>query len=76
VRYENLRFDGHGRIVDFGVPRKTLNKIIESGTPFLTSGCPDCNRPYYNEKPGGSIFNFPKMPAVKEIREIEKAFRE
>ena len=76
VRHENLRFDDHGRIVDFGVSRKMLNKIIESGIPFLTSGCPDCNRPYYNEKPGGSIFNFPQMPTVEEIREIEKAFRE
>jgi biotin synthase len=76
VRYENLRFDDHWRIINFGVSRKALNKIVESGAPFLTSGCPDCNRPYYNEKPGGSIFNFPQMPTLEEIREIEKAFRE
>ncbi|HML03895.1 MAG TPA: radical SAM protein [Candidatus Bathyarchaeia archaeon] len=76
VRYENLRFDDHWRIVDFGVSRKKLSEIVESGKPFLTSGCPDCNRPYYNEKPGGSIFNFPQMPSVEEIREIEKAFGE
>jgi biotin synthase len=76
ARYENVRFDDDDRIVDFGVPRKTLYKIIESGIPFLTSGCPNCNRPYYNEKPGGSTFNFPRMPTSEEINEIEKVFRE
>ncbi len=24
---------------------------------FLTSGCPDCTRPYYNERPGGRLYN-------------------
>lgn len=26
---------------------------------FQTSGCPDCNRPYYNERPSGTIYNHP-----------------
>ena len=76
VRYENLRFDNNERVVDFGVSRKTLNEIISSGTPFLTSGCPNCNRPYYNEKPGDLMFNFPRGPTVEEIKQIEKAFGE
>jgi len=75
VRWENLCFDHNGRIVDFGVSRKTLKEIITSGTPFLTSGCPNCNRPYYNEKPSGPIFNFPQMPTIEEIGEIERVFR-
>ena len=28
----------------------------------LTSGCVDCNRPYYNEKPLGPMFNYPMRP--------------
>jgi len=28
---------------------------------FLTSGCPSCNRPFYNESPKGPIYNFPSM---------------
>jgi biotin synthase len=76
VRYENLRFNSEGRIVDFGISINTFNEIVESGTPFLTSGCPNCNRPYYNEKPGGSVFNFPQMLTAKEIKEIESVLRE
>ncbi len=28
---------------------------------FLTSGCPSCNRPFYNEDPRGPVYNFPNM---------------
>lgn len=27
---------------------------------FQTSGCPDCNRPYYNERPGHVPYNYPR----------------
>ena len=27
-----------------------------------TSGCPDCNRPYYNERPGETPYNYPHPP--------------
>lgn len=76
MRYGNMHFDGNGRITDFGVPKETLHETIRSGVPFLTSGCPDCNRPYYNEKPGGPLFNFPRMPVWEEIGEIEKVFKQ
>ena len=61
-----------GRIKDFGLNHNILNTIIESGVPFITSGCPDCNRPYYNERPSGPIFNFPHTLNKKEIQEVEK----
>jgi biotin synthase len=76
TRYENMDFDRHGRIVDFGVSKEILHQAIESGIPFITSGCPNCNRPYYNEKPGGPLYNYPCMPMEKEIREIEKVFKQ
>jgi len=68
-RYENMRFMD-GRLIDFGVPLDELRKIILSGEPFLTSGCPGCNRPYYNEEPRGPIYNFPRKPTQKDIEEI------
>lgn len=71
VRYENMRFDSENCIGDFGVERKTLKKIVEAGTPFLTSGCPNCNRPYYNEKPSGPIYNYPRSLTRKELSDIE-----
>jgi len=76
TRIESVRFDKDGRIVDFGVAQDTLHETVSSGVPFLTSGCPDCNRPYYNEKPGGPLYNFPYVPKAGEIEEIEKVFKQ
>ncbi len=33
---------------------------------FLTSGCPDCNRPFYNESPRGPFYNYPLASMVLE----------
>ena len=71
ARYEDMRFDEEGCISDFGVDEQTLLRIIQMGEPFLTSGCPHCNRPYYNEKPSGPIYNYPKGISKKELSEIE-----
>jgi biotin synthase len=74
-RFDNMLFSGEGRIIDFGVSADELHKVIWTGIPFVTSGCPDCNRPYYNEKPGGPLYNFPLMPTESELKEIEKVFK-
>ena len=47
-----------GRLVSFGLPGEELKLHLACGTAFQTSGCPDCNRPYYNERPGGIIYNY------------------
>jgi len=75
TRFEKMRFNEKGRIVDFGVSQEQLKSAIRSGAPFLTSGCPNCNRPYYNEKPSGPIYNFPIQPTPKTIREIEQQLK-
>lgn len=49
-----------------------LRKVINMGTAFMASGCPGCNRPYYNERPGGPLFNYPRRPSEKELAEAEK----
>jgi len=72
VRYEGVCFDAEGCISDFGVEKKVLTQIIRARKPFLTSGCPDCNRPYYNEKPSGPIYNYPKNISQEELSEIER----
>jgi len=72
TRFENMKFDGHGKIVDVGVSRQLLQPVVESGIPFQTSGCPGCNRPYYNERPGGTIYNYPRQPLPEEMVEIKK----
>ena len=46
---------------------------------FLTSGCPSCNRPFYNERVGGPIYNYPRKMSdeefKKEINEVKKYVR-
>jgi biotin synthase-related radical SAM superfamily protein len=71
ARYEDMNFDEQGRLAGFGVSMRILKRIARTGEPFLTSGCPDCNRPYYNEKPSGPIYNFPREPRESELSEIE-----
>ncbi len=73
--FENLSSAGRmgfegGRILDFGVDRDVLNRTIESGEPFRTSGCPGCNRPFYNESPRGPIYNYPRRLKPKEVEAI------
>jgi len=72
TRNEKMVFDEDGSIVDFGVSQEEYEKSIRSGKPFLTSGCPSCNRPYYNEKPSGPLYNFPVQPTMVEVRNIRK----
>lgn len=71
ARFETMQFDCEGKISGFGISNKQLKLIIASAEPFLTSGCQDCNRPFYNEKASGPIFNYPKKPSLKEIEEIK-----
>lgn len=66
-----FRFDEKGRLVSLGLGReelKRLSQLLLSGDAFRTSGCPDCNRPYYNERPGGVIYNYPRPLTEDEAR--------
>jgi len=72
---DEMLFDEEGMLKDFGIPREQLWQVIRTGKPFLTSGCPGCNRPYYNERPSGPLYNYPKQPFPEEMVEIEKQIR-
>jgi biotin synthase len=75
ARYEDLRFGDGDKIISFGITSDGLKEIIEDGKPFLTSGCPDCNRPFYNEKPSGPIYNYPIKTSREEIEKIRKQLK-
>jgi biotin synthase-related radical SAM superfamily protein len=70
--FKKMRFDENGCLVYFGISKKKILKIINSGKPFQTSGCPGCNRPYYNERPSGPFYNYPRQLNPEEIEEIKK----
>jgi biotin synthase-related radical SAM superfamily protein len=69
ARAEATRFDAGNRLAGLAAP------LPAGGEPFQTSGCPNCNRPFYNEQPGGPLYNFPRpltaSEAVQAQREME-----
>jgi len=67
LRVEALRFDA-GQLVSLAVEPTTLAAALAAGTAFRTSGCPNCNRPLYNERPGGVMYNFPRPLTEDEKR--------
>ncbi|NPA74635.1 MAG: radical SAM protein [Euryarchaeota archaeon] len=64
-----------GRIVNLNVP-ESLRKDVLRGVPFLTSGCPGCNRPFYNERPGGTMYNYPRIMSREEVENAIMQLRE
>ncbi|HHW19131.1 MAG TPA: radical SAM protein [Firmicutes bacterium] len=58
-----------GKIVRISTDDPAFLGRLWEGKPFETSGCPDCNRPYYNERPGRRMMNFPRSLTEKEVRE-------
>ena len=49
-----------GKLQSIQISKNLAAKTLSAGIPFRTSGCPDCNRPNYNERPGGVMYNFAK----------------
>jgi biotin synthase len=69
----------HGaRMTSFGFGRTgVLTRInlagwrdaLAGGEAFRTSGCPACNRPFYNERPGGTIYNYARPLTAEEAEQ-------
>ncbi len=82
VRVEHMRFDGEGRVVDFGVREEGLNDIVSEGIAFRTSGCPGkfaddisaCDRPY-GDSPPSNIASYPFQPNGNDLRTIRKQLK-
>ncbi|TAK85661.1 MAG: radical SAM protein [Betaproteobacteria bacterium] len=81
-RAERMKFDGNGRVVDFGVAKDELEKIIGEGVAFRTSGCPGkfrddvsaCDRPY-GDSPPSNIASYPFPPNGHDLRKIRRQLR-
>jgi biotin synthase-related radical SAM superfamily protein len=64
---EDLSFSEEERIASFGLPGSELEEALAGGEAFQTSGCPGCNRPYYNEPPRGPLYNYPRPLTYTEF---------
>ncbi len=75
---ERFSYDQNERIVDFGLTADKLDRVIDSGHPFCTSGCEGydgqvaCNRPFANSRPGPGMRNYPFLPDRADIQLIRK----
>lgn len=71
-RAEAMEFDDQGRIISFGLKVSEVQQWIETGRPFMTSGCPGggleaaCNRPY-GDGPPRDIRSYPFPLEAKDI---------
>lgn len=76
--FRDMLFDEQGRVIDFGVAEDQLEALINSGTPFQTSGCPGkeddvsaCNRPYGDSSPT-DILSFPFALKRRDIARVRR----
>ena len=82
VRVDHMKFDGEGRVTDFGITQIELDTVIDAGVAFRTSGCPGkfaedisaCDRPY-GDSPPSNIASFPFAPNKGDVRKIRRQLR-
>jgi len=58
-----------------------IEKLDENLEAFVASGCPGCNRPFYNEDPGGPYYNYPSLKFLEQhkaevIRDLKELLSE
>jgi len=83
VRAENMRFDEHGRVSDFGLNEEALEDVVTKGVAFRTSGCPGkfaedisaCDRPY-GDSPPSNIASFPFAPNKRDLQKIRRQLKQ
>ncbi|MFX1484075.1 MAG: radical SAM protein [Promethearchaeota archaeon] len=46
-----------------------LRQVLASGEAFQVTGCKGCNRPFYNERPRGPMYNYPKILTDEQIQD-------
>jgi biotin synthase len=65
ARSGDFTFSTTGQLMSYNLPH--LPEVLADGVAFQTSGCPDCNRPFYNERPGGPMYNYPRPLTSRQI---------
>ena len=76
-RSEVMTFDEEGRVKDFGLPPEDLEPWIDSGRPFMTSGCPGggletaCNRPF-GDGPPSDIRSYPFSLEPEDVTRVKE----
>ena len=66
ARMSDFVFTSEGQLEAIRLPGWAQS--VEDGDAFRTSGCPDCNRPFYNERPSGTMYNYPRALRREEAQ--------
>ena len=66
LRSKEIGTDDNGRLT-IDIEHKSILSALTSGEAFQVTGCEGCNRPYYNERPRGPLYNYPRPLNKKEV---------
>jgi biotin synthase-related radical SAM superfamily protein len=66
-----ISYDARRTVHGLGLSEAHLRAFLEKHFVFVTHGCPGCNRPFYTEAPGGTMYNFPSIPVQSVAHEID-----
>ncbi len=69
-------FNKGGQLLKFPINTAELHRIISLSTPFETSGCPGCNRPYYTSTPREEQYNYPRKLTSNEQKVVFQELEE
>lgn len=55
------------RSISLEISSDTLRQVLSSGVAFQVTGCKGCNRPFYNERPRGPMYNYHRRLTNEEV---------
>ncbi len=53
--------------ISIDISSETIREALSSGEAFQVTGCIGCNRPFYNERPRGPMYNYPRRLNEEEL---------
>lgn len=76
-----VRIEGDRLVLNRELLTEILDDISRFYDAFITSGCPNCNRPFYNEGVRGPYYNYPSKDFLLEnegelVNELMELLRE
>lgn len=74
IEIDQIAEDEIGHI-SLKIDSKKLRETLSSGEAFRVTGCKGCNRPFYNERPRGPMYNYPRDLTEDEIQQVIKETR-
>jgi biotin synthase len=78
IKGDEVEYDKNGMIAYINTDKESIRNLVESGLPFITSGCGSnngeltCNRPFANSRPGEAFRNYPLYPLYEDIKRIKR----